>query len=77
MRRLAALVLLLLPGAALAQAGLPALTLSQAADGGQTWSVSLQVLAVMTFLTLLPGVLLAVRRIGDLPGLTVGLDALL
>jgi flagellar biosynthetic protein FliP len=58
-KRLVVLLLLLMPGVVLAQAGLPALTLNQAADGGQTWSVSLQVLAVMTFLTLLPGVLLA------------------
>jgi flagellar biosynthetic protein FliP len=59
MRRVLLIALALAPLPALAQAGLPALTLSQAADGGQTWSVSLQVLAVMTFLTLLPGVLLA------------------
>ncbi|MBC7162959.1 MAG: flagellar type III secretion system pore protein FliP [Immundisolibacter sp.] len=59
MKRLLLALLLLAPLPALAQAGLPALTLTQAAGGGQTWSVSLQVLAVMTFLTLLPGVLLA------------------
>ena len=59
MKRLALGLILLAPLSALAQAGLPALTLTQAAGGGQTWSVSLQVLAVMTFLTLLPGVLLA------------------
>jgi flagellar biosynthetic protein FliP len=59
MKRVLFMFLALAPLPALAQAGLPALTLHQAAGGGQTWSVSLQVLAVMTFLTLLPGVLLA------------------
>ncbi|WP_448506845.1 flagellar type III secretion system pore protein FliP [Immundisolibacter sp.] len=59
MKRVLFMCLALAPLPALAQSGLPALTLHQAAGGGQTWSVSLQVLAVMTFLTLLPGVLLA------------------
>ena len=58
MKRLVIGLILLAPLPVLA-AGLPALTLTQSAGGGQTWSVSLQVLAVMTFLTLLPGVLLA------------------
>jgi flagellar biosynthesis protein FliP len=38
-------------------AGIPALTV-QNAGGGQTWSVSLQVVALMTVLTMLPAVLL-------------------
>ena len=59
MKRLVLGLLLLAPLPVLAATGLPALTLTPAAGGGQTWSVSLQVLAVMTFLTLLPGVLLA------------------
>ncbi|HEU0276376.1 MAG TPA: flagellar type III secretion system pore protein FliP [Rhodanobacteraceae bacterium] len=60
---IAALALLALPGLAHAaapalQQGLPALTLHTAKNGTQTWSLSLQVLAVMTALTLLPAVLL-------------------
>jgi flagellar biosynthetic protein FliP len=51
--------LLLIPtSSAIAQAGLPALTVTPAAEGGQTWSLSLQILALMTVLTLLPGALL-------------------
>lgn len=42
----------------LAQAGLPAITVENTADGGQAYSLSLQVLALMTTLTLLPGILL-------------------
>ncbi len=60
MRRLlplAALALALLPGAAGA-AGLPAITVTGGPDGGQTWSLSVQVLALMTALTLLPALLL-------------------
>lgn len=51
--------LLLLPmTAALAQEGLNALSVTTAADGSQTYSLSLQVLALMTALTLLPAALL-------------------
>jgi flagellar biosynthetic protein FliP len=39
-------------------AGIPALTVRAAAGGGQTWTLSLQVLALMTALTLLPAILL-------------------
>jgi flagellar biosynthetic protein FliP len=46
-----------LPAAALAQ-GLPALTSSPVAGGGQAWSLSLQTLALLTSLTFLPAVLL-------------------
>ncbi|HET7266966.1 MAG TPA: flagellar type III secretion system pore protein FliP [Rhodanobacteraceae bacterium] len=38
--------------------GLPALTVHTANDGGQTWSLSIQLLALMTALTLLPAILL-------------------
>ena len=41
-----------------APAGLPALTVTPAADGGETWSLSLQILALMTALTLLPAMLM-------------------
>ncbi|TVR60644.1 MAG: flagellar biosynthetic protein FliP [Candidatus Competibacteraceae bacterium] len=53
------LLLALLCGSALAApAGLPAVTITPTADGGETWSLSLQVLALMTALTLLPAALL-------------------
>ena len=48
----------LLAPTVLAQTGLPALTVTPQADGGETWSLSLQILALMTALTLLPGALL-------------------
>ncbi len=48
---------LALPAAALAD-GLPALTVHTAAGGGQSYSLSLQLLALMTALTLLPALLL-------------------
>lgn len=41
-----------------APAGIPALTIQAAPGGGQTWSLSLQVLALMTALTLLPAIVL-------------------
>ena len=51
---------LLLPAAAaLAQATLPALAIKSAADGAQTYSLTFQVLILMTLLTLLPAILLA------------------
>jgi flagellar biosynthetic protein FliP len=49
----------LLPLSALAQPGLPALSVSTDPDGAQTWSLSLQVLVLMTALTLLPAAFLA------------------
>jgi flagellar biosynthesis protein FliP len=56
---LTVLGLMLLPmTAALAQEGLNALSVTTAADGSQTYSLSLQVLALMTALTLLPAALL-------------------
>ncbi len=39
-------------------AGIPVLTVKSAPGGGQNWTLSLQVLALMTVLTLLPAVLL-------------------
>ncbi len=47
---------LLLPGAAMAQ-GLPALTVTEG-DGGTTYSLSLQIVALMTALTVLPSIVL-------------------
>lgn len=52
-----ALLVLLLPGAAMAQ-GVPALTLTEGADGGTTYSLSLQIVALMTALTVLPSIVL-------------------
>jgi flagellar biosynthesis protein FliP len=54
------LAALLAAGAAPAEAaqGLPALTVQTAAGGGQTWTLSVQVLLLMTALTLLPALLL-------------------
>src|SRR5690606_32860203 len=60
-RRVWAVVLpaLLLPGAAWAQqAGLPALTSSPSAGGGQTYTLSMQTLILLTSLSFLPAVLL-------------------
>ena len=54
---LALLVLVLAAGSAAAQAGLPALTLTET-EGGTEWSLSLQVLALMTALTVLPSIVL-------------------
>ena len=56
----AVLVLLAIPaGAAMAQATLPALAIKSAANGVQTYSLTFQVLILMTVLTLLPAILLA------------------
>lgn len=53
------LVLLLLPGLALAQiGGLNAVTVTTAPDGGKVYSVTLQILLLMTLLTLLPSALI-------------------
>jgi len=56
-KKLLAILILLAPFAAEA-AGLPALTMKAAPGGGQQWTLSVQVLAVMTALTLLPAALL-------------------
>lgn len=47
---------LLMPGAAIAQQGLPVLSLD--GESGKTYSLSLQILALMTALTVLPGIVL-------------------
>ncbi len=52
------LVLMALPFAAAAGPGLPALTVHSAPDGGETWSLTIQVLVLMTALTLLPAIVL-------------------
>ncbi|MDP3858398.1 MAG: flagellar type III secretion system pore protein FliP [Stagnimonas sp.] len=52
------IALLLLAAPAAQAAGIPALTLETAANGSQSWSLSLQVLALMTAVTLLPALLL-------------------
>jgi flagellar biosynthesis protein FliP len=55
-----AVLLALLPlGAATAQSVLPALAIKTAADGVQTYSLTFQILILMTVLTLLPAILLA------------------
>jgi flagellar biosynthetic protein FliP len=57
---LAALVLLVLPHVAFGQA-MPAVTVDQVAGGGQTYSLSIQVLALMTALSVLPSLVLSMR----------------
>ena len=52
------LLLILQPSIATAQPGLPAVTVTPGPQGSETWSLSLQILALMTSLTLLPGALL-------------------
>jgi flagellar biosynthetic protein FliP len=54
-KSLSALLLFVAPLAAFAaDPGIPALTVTNAPGGGQTWSVSIQILLLMTALTLLP-----------------------
>ena len=55
---LVALAAVLLPVAAAADPGLPALTVHTLAGGAQNYSLSLQLLALMTALTVLPALLL-------------------
>jgi flagellar biosynthesis protein FliP len=58
-RRVIALAVLLLPIASFAAApGIPALSVQTAPGGGQTYTLTLQILALMTALTLLPALLL-------------------
>lgn len=58
MRWLSCLVLLM-PALALAAPGIDIVTIEPAGeDGGQTWSITLQVLVLMTLLTLLPSIML-------------------
>ena len=59
MRLLSILLLTAVPAAAaLADAGLAAVTVTTAADGGKTYSLSLQILALMTAMSLLPAALM-------------------
>ncbi len=61
MIRLVTLAMLLLFSAlnpVLAQGGLPAVTVTPQADGGETWTLSIQVLVGMTLLTVLPSLLM-------------------
>jgi len=57
-RLTAILAALLLPAVAVAAPGIPALAVAQD-GGGETWSVSIQILMLMTALTLLPSLVLA------------------
>jgi flagellar biosynthetic protein FliP len=57
-RVLAGVGLALLAGGALAAPGLPAFTVTTGPDGAQTWSLGLQILALMTGITLLPAALI-------------------
>jgi len=57
-RGLLLLGLMLLPGLAAAVPGLTAITVTPDGQGGETWSVSIQIVALMTALTLLPALLL-------------------
>jgi len=54
-----ALLALLPLGAACADASLPAVAIKTAADGVQTYSLTFQILILMTLLTMLPAILLA------------------
>ena len=54
----ALLAAIVLPVAASAEPGLPALTVQSAAGGGQTYSLTLQILMLMTAVTLLPAIIL-------------------
>ncbi|MEO9655717.1 flagellar type III secretion system pore protein FliP [Marinomonas sp.] len=56
--RLWLVLLVLLPGAVWAEVGLPAVKVITNADGSQDYSVSLQILFIMTALTLLPAALM-------------------
>ena len=58
-RLLLILICLWLTAPALAAPSLPAVTIVPNAEGGQTWSLSLQILLLMTSLTLLPAAMLA------------------
>jgi len=57
-KRLIVLVALLLPVVAFAAPGLDAVTVTTNPNGGQTYSLTLQILILMTAVTLLPGIVL-------------------
>ena len=58
MRWLIILSLLFLPAITMAEPGIPAVTITTGEDGGQNYTVTLQILALMTALTLLPAALM-------------------
>jgi len=58
MRFLAPLLLLFMPIMAFGDTGIPAVTLTTGDDGSQSYTVTLQILAMMTVLTLLPAALI-------------------
>lgn len=58
LKAVAVLLALMLPSVALAQAGLPAFTSTPSAGGGQTYTLSLQTLLLLTSLSFLPAALL-------------------
>ena len=53
------IVALMMPGLVGADVGIPAVSIVDDASGNQTWSVSIQILMLMTALTFLPSVVLA------------------
>lgn len=57
-RLLAVLTLLMLPGLALAETGLPGIVSKPLADGSQQWSLSLQTLLLLSSMAFLPAMLL-------------------
>ncbi|NNF67596.1 MAG: flagellar type III secretion system pore protein FliP [Gammaproteobacteria bacterium] len=57
-RFIALLICLLLPISAIADPGIPAMTIETAASGAQSYTLTIQILAIMTLFTLLPGMLL-------------------
>lgn len=58
MRLLLSCLLLFSPLLAMAEPGIPAVTVTGNEDGGQSYTVTLQILALMTVLTLLPAALM-------------------
>ena len=56
--RILSIALLIFPAEVFAQAGLPAVVINSTDGGGETWSLSLQALVLMTTLTVLPSMLL-------------------
>ena len=59
MRSIVIIALWLMPAWAMAAPGLEAIQVTTAADGGKTYTISIQVLMLMTALTLLPALLLS------------------
>lgn len=59
MKLVSLMVLILLSTSALAEPGIEAFSIQTAEDGSQTYTLTLQIMIMMTALTLLPGLLLA------------------